>query len=275
MKLPLALAAAAMAATALSATPPTLVRLWETPATLKVPEGVLLDEDRKVLYVSNIDGTEPWGKDGAGSIARVTLDGQVQDAEWISGLHAPKGLGRIGHRLFVTDIDQLVIIDLVNARIVERVAVPGAQRLNDVTTDPAGAVYFTDSQTGHVYRWQDGAVSLFSQAFQSPNGILHADGALYVLDRETLHQLRPDGTLETVTQGLKGHVDGVVQDGPGFLVTCWEGLIYHAAHGQPAQLLLDTREAKANAADPGWDAKRRILYIPTFWKNTVVAYQLR
>ena len=40
----------------------TLTKLWETDSALKVPESVLFDGENKVLYVSNIDGTEPWGK---------------------------------------------------------------------------------------------------------------------------------------------------------------------------------------------------------------------
>jgi hypothetical protein len=67
----------------------------------------------------------------------------------------------------------------------------------------------------------------------------------------------------------------VEQDGDSFLVTCWEGMIYHAQAGGRATLLLDTRPEKAHAADPGFDPVKRILYVPTFWKNTVVAYQVK
>ena len=45
-----------------------LVKKWETPAELKTPESVLFDAGGKVLYVSNIDGQQPWAKDGKGSI---------------------------------------------------------------------------------------------------------------------------------------------------------------------------------------------------------------
>src|SRR5688572_8053526 len=43
-----------------------LTKLWESEATLKVPESVRFDAQRKVLYVSNIDG-QPWEADGKGS----------------------------------------------------------------------------------------------------------------------------------------------------------------------------------------------------------------
>jgi hypothetical protein len=41
------------------------------------------------------------------------------------------------------------------------------------------------------------------------------------------------------------------------------------------QNLLDTREQKINTADIGYDAKNRIVYVPTFWKNKIVAYELK
>ena len=81
----LALLAALMLATGAQAQTHKLTQLWETEATLKVPESVLFDAGRKVLYVSNIDG-EPWAADGKGSIAKVGLDGKVIAAEWVSGL---------------------------------------------------------------------------------------------------------------------------------------------------------------------------------------------
>ena len=72
-----------------------LVKLWETDSTLKVPESVLYDAQNNVLYVSNIDGTDPWGKDGAGSIGKVGTDGKIIAGEWITGLNAPKGLALV------------------------------------------------------------------------------------------------------------------------------------------------------------------------------------
>jgi hypothetical protein len=40
-------------------------------------------------------------------------------------------------------------------------------------------------------------------------------------------------------------------------------------------MLLDTREQKVNSADIGYDAKNKIVYVPTFFRNSVVAYQLK
>src|SRR5687768_8476206 len=77
-----------------------LTRIWETDSTLKVPESVLFDGKNNLLYVSNIDG-DAASKDGKGSIGKVGLDGKVIQAEWVTGLHAPKGMALYKNDLYV------------------------------------------------------------------------------------------------------------------------------------------------------------------------------
>ncbi|MGD9295376.1 MAG: hypothetical protein PVI41_10880, partial [Roseobacter sp.] len=83
---------------------------------LEAPESAYFDEARNVLYVSNING-EPLAKDGNGYISRIGPDGQMQEAKWITGLDAPKGLVSDGATLYVSDIDRLVAIDIEKGRI--------------------------------------------------------------------------------------------------------------------------------------------------------------
>ena len=94
-----------------SAKAPELVLKWESDSSLKVPESVLFDKAAQVLYVSNIDGTNPWEADGKGSIGKVGLDGKVIAAEWVSGLHGPKGMGMFNGKLYVADLGNIVVID--------------------------------------------------------------------------------------------------------------------------------------------------------------------
>ena len=74
--------------------PLTLNLKWETDPTLTTCESVLYDQERDVLYVSNING-QPDGKDGNGFISKLNLDGKVTELEWVKGLNAPKGLGHV------------------------------------------------------------------------------------------------------------------------------------------------------------------------------------
>src|SRR5690606_22731442 len=130
---------------------PALTQKWETDTVLTTCESVLYDAERNVLYVSNINGT-PDEKDGNGSIARVSLDGTVTDAAWVTGLDAPKGMGIRGNRLFVTDIDRIVEIDVDAGKIVKTYPIQGASFLNDVTVAANGDVYVSDSNAGFIVR---------------------------------------------------------------------------------------------------------------------------
>ncbi len=257
------------------ATSAELEKIWETEPVLKVPESVLYDEERQILFVSSIDGQEAWAKDTEGSIAKVALDGKIIDATWVEGLHAPKGLGLHKAILFVADVDRLVLIDVERGTITDTIDVIGAKRLNDVTITTDGIVYVSDSETGKIHEIKDGQASVLAEGFKSPNGVLAADGGVYVLSDEKLFLLTDRGRT-VVAEGIKGHVDGVEKVGTDtFVVSDWNGAVYIVTKGHSPRKLLDTRDDKINAADIGYRADEKIVYVPTFRKNTVAAYRLK
>ncbi len=88
-----------------------LVEVWRTGPVLKTPESVYYDEDRDVLYVSNING-DPTGKTGDGFISKLNLDGSVKEMKWVTGLDAPKGMAVFDGKLYVSDIQNLVVINI-------------------------------------------------------------------------------------------------------------------------------------------------------------------
>lgn len=271
----LALAGACSLPASLHAQSPKLVKKWETAAELKTPESVRFDPTARVLYVANIDGKEPWTKDGAGSIGKVGLDGKVIAAEWVKGLEAPKGMALFKGKLYVADIDRVAVIDTARGVISQMIAVPGSQRLNDVTVDKNGTVYVSDMGGLKIYAIRDGKPSVFLEGFKRPNGVLAHGNDLYVLDSGALLRFGPNKQRVTVVDGMDASTDGIEHvQGDEFIVSCWAGVVYHVKGGQKTQLL-DTREQKINSADIGYDAKERIVYVPTFFVNTVVAYELK
>ncbi len=275
MRIILALFMVAFAVASAQADSHQLIKKWETEAQLKIPESVLFDAGRMVLYVSNIDG-EPWGDDGKGSIAKVGLDGKIIAVDWISGLSAPKGIAMRGSRLYVGDLTNVVVIDIDKGAIAERIAVPGSEGLNDVTIDADGTVYVSDSKTKKVFAIKDGKSAVYLENLKSPNGLLFHDGALYLLDGEGLYRVGKDHSLTLLSDGMKGGVDGVENvTGNEFIVSCWQGTVHYVKSDGTREVLLDTHEQKINSADIGYDSKRRIVYVPTFFRNTVVAYDLK
>ena len=263
-----------IAATSLAQTH-TLEKKWESEASLKVPESVLFDGERKVLYVSNIDG-EPWGADGKGSVGKLGLDGKVIAVDWVSGLQAPKGMALRGKLLYVGDLQEVVVIDVEKDAIASRIQVPGAKGLNDVTVDPQGVLFVSDSQDKKIYRIENGKATVILKDLKGPNGVLFHDGSLYVADGQGLYRRNKDGALTLLNDGMDGGIDGVEHVAGGdFLVSCWSGAIHYVKADGTRETLLDTREDKINSADIGFDAKSRTVYVPTFFKNSVVAYKLK
>jgi sugar lactone lactonase YvrE len=255
-----------------------LVKLWESDTTLKVPESVLFDGKNNVLYVTNIDGKEPWGKDGKGSIGKVGLDGKIIAVDWVSGLNAPKGMGLHKNKLYVADLTELVVIDINKGTIVERIAIEGSAGLNDVSAEENGTVYVTDSRARRVYEVKDGKASVLldSSKLKGPNGVLKHKGSLYVLDAGSMYRMENDGSLTKLAEGMEGGTDGIENvTGGDYLVSTWSGVVYYVNADGSKQVLLDGREQKINSADIGYDAAKRIVYVPTFWKNSVVAYELK
>lgn len=270
-----ALVGAVALTTALHAQSRQLVKKWESETALKTPESVLFDGAGRVLYVSNIDGKEPWTKDGAGSIGKVGLDGKVIAAEWVKGLEAPKGMALYKGKLYVADIDRMVVIDTAKGAIAETIPVAGSQRLNDVTVDAAGVVYVTDMQGAKIYALTNGKPAVFLEDFKRPNGVLAHGGELYVLDSGALIKVGKDKARTTIVEGMDASTDGIEHvQGDEFIVSCWAGAVYHVK-GRQATQLLDTRPQKINSADIGYDAKNKVVYVPTFFGNTVVAYELK
>lgn len=252
-----------------------LTQLWETDTLLRTPESVLYDAKARLLYVSNIDGV-PNEIDGKGSIAKVGLDGKIINAQWVTGLNAPKGMGIYKNKLYVADLTEVVVIDMDKATIIERIPVEGSVFLNDITIDKTGAVYVSDTRVYKVYRIDKGFVVTLFQNLQGPNGLLALGDELLLLDKGSLVKQLASGTLANITEGMDPTTDGIEQVQKNeYLVSCWNGVIYYIYADGNKQILLDTRPQKSNTADIGYDPKNRIVYVPTFYGNKVVAYQLK
>jgi DNA-binding beta-propeller fold protein YncE len=252
-----------------------LVKIWETDTLLKVPEGALYDAKNKVIYVSNIDG-QPWEKDNKGSVGKVGLDGKIIAVDWVSGLQAPKGLALYKNNLYVADFDKVAVIDIKKGTIVQTIPVEGAQGLNDITVDKKGVLYVSDSKVKRVHRIENGQITTWLENLKGPNGVLINGNDLFVLDAGGLYKVEKDKSLTKLADGMEGGTDGVEHvTGKDYIVSCWAGSIWYVNGDGTKQNLLDTRAQKINTADIGYDAKNRIVYVPTFFKNSLVAYELK
>lgn len=256
---------------------------------LEAPESVFFDERRDILYVSNIGG-EPTAKDGNGYISRVSLDGKMQEAKWVTGMDAPKGLVGDGTTLFVSDIDRLVAIDIESGEISGTWPAEGAIFLNDTALDAAGRVYVSDMIAERIHVLADGALSVVAQGdmLQHPNGLNLHDGKLLVApwgrDLQEDFTTKTGGHLITVdvtdggveplgSGGPVGNLDGLEPDGKGnWIVSDWiAGAVLRVAEDGSSEVLLDL---DMGSADLEYIPGQSLLIVPMMLSNTLVAYRI-
>jgi len=274
-KIMTSLALACFSIVSINAQKATVQKLWATDTILKVPESVLVDDKENCLWVSNIDGASN-GKDGKGGISKLSKTGTPINLDWVTGLNAPKGMAKYKQELYVADLTELVIIDIKKGVVKNKIKVEGSVFLNDVTVNKNGAVFVSDSRTGKVHRIENSIVSIEIENLQGPNGLLSIEDQLLILDRGSLLSVTPGGAISKIMDGMDPSTDGIERVAPNqYIVSCWNGIVYFVAAGAQKITLFDTRSEKINSADIGYDAKNKIIYVPTFLKNSVVAYQLQ
>lgn len=252
---------------------------WATDTTMTTAESVLYDSANQVLYVSCINGVPSDAKDQDGFIAKVSPeDGSVIEQKWVTGLDAPKGLGLYEGILYVTNIDEIVKIDVASGEINGRVAVEGAKFLNDITVDYEGNVYFSDSNTNKIHMLSGDQVSVWveNDSLGGPNGLFY-DGEKMMMATFGAGNFNE---IDFTTQEVKPVVDsipggdGIVKVGVDFLVSNWNGEVYYVTSDYTSEKIIDTKEMNANAADIDFIPETNLLLVPTFFGNQVVAYKV-
>ena len=258
--------------------------LW-TIDGLSQPESALYDEKTDAVYISNVNG-DPGAKDGNGFIAKAGLNGKIEKKNWIKGLNAPKGLGACGGKLYVADIDEIVVIDIASAKVQRKIALPQAKMLNDVALEAGCAGFVSDTLGSGIYRFEAGGQAVEwarSQDLHSPNGLSLGGGKLNVAawGLSTDWSTTAPGRLLAVDlktrareplPGPQGNLDGLKKTSRGWLVTDWAGgtLLLVAPNGQSKVLINGLR----GPADLDYVAAKDLLLLPRMQEGMLSAYRL-
>ncbi|HYE98531.1 MAG TPA: hypothetical protein VEJ18_06445 [Planctomycetota bacterium] len=263
---------------------PKKVEPWTVAEGLQAPESAYVVPGTRDLFVSQVAGV-PTDKDGNGRIAKMTIDGAVVKADWVSGLNAPKGLRSHGGTLWVADIDQVLGISLADGKITHRVQVADAKFLNDVAVGHDGTVYVSDMALSRIYAIKGGAVTVWADGpeLEHPNGLLVVGGSLVVAawgkpseDFSTkvpgrLYRLDLQSKQKTlITKEPTGNLDGLESDGRGgFVVTDWmAGKVLHITGEGTARVI---RTFAQGTADHAYVAAQDLLLLPHMLQNKIEA----
>lgn len=248
--------------------------IWESKEQLPTPESVLYYPKDNVLFVSLIDGSGSE-KDGKGGVALLNTDGSIKNATWVTGLNAPKGLAIHKGLLYIADITDVIVVDVVTGNVIDEIPVEGSTFLNDVTVDDSGIVYISDTRENKIFQLRNGKASLYLDNVPSVNGLKAEGGKLLALAGKEFWSIDANKKVTVFTKGFDQGGDGLEPVGNGdYIVTCWVGLVYYVKANGEIQKMLDV-QGKMNTADLGYNQKESILYIPTFNSNSVVAYKLK
>lgn len=246
-------------------------KLWETDAIVAVPESVLPEQN--ILFVSLIDGGG-WDVDGIGGVGKLSLDGKDYDSTWITGLNAPKGLGKFGNRLYAADISEVVVIDISKGKVEKKIPIEGASGLNDITVSNKGTVYVSDSKTSIVWRIQNDKPVVYLENIKGANGLKAIGNDLIFAEGKNLMKADAKKKITKLAEVPEG-IDGIEPAGNGdFIASSWIGYLYYVKANGQFETLLDTHAEKKNIADIGYDPAKKIIYIPSFMGKTVAAYKL-
>ncbi len=272
--------------------------VWTLSEGFALPESAYHDPVSNAVFVSSING-DLLAKDGNGYVSRLTADGKVVNAKWVTGLNGPKGMRSAGGTLWIADIDEVVAVDIASGKITARVRVDGATFLNDLATAPDGTVFVSDSQGSKIYAVKDGRSSVFVEGadlVQQPNGLLvdgnrlvlgtvgpvaapgaargagrgrggpPAGGILVAFDLQTKQRTQ-------LTTGPVGGVDGIEPDGKGGLLITdvFGSRIVHVPVSGPPRTVL---QLAAAGADFSFIPATRTAIVPFLFGNSVSAYDL-
>ncbi|WP_372773334.1 hypothetical protein [Mangrovibacterium sp.] len=251
-----------------------IVEVWRTGPTLKTPESVLFDANSQRIYVANINGA-PTDKDGNGFISILNTDGSIQTEKWVEGMNAPKGMAIYNGKLYVSDIDNLIEIDIAKAEITNRYPSAEAIFLNDVAACKNGMIFVSDNRAGRIHLLTNGTLSVWLEGddYLGTNGLYTENGKLYAgseVIKEIDIKTKGEKIIQTGCQGI----DGLDKDEHGnFVFSNWVGRIFYLKEGNLTKMWDSTAE-KLNTADLDYAKGLNLLLVPTFYNNQVVDYRI-
>jgi sugar lactone lactonase YvrE len=281
-------APAPSAETAAVAAPAALTAAWTVTDGIQTPESVYFDAASNTIFTSQIAGA-PDGMDGNGRIVKLDGNGTVVNANFTTGLNAPKGLRLHNGTLYAADLGELVAIDATSGKITSRTKLDGAMFPNDVAVGADGTVYVSDMMANRIYAVKDGKATVFMEGEQleHPNGLLvegdrllvggwgsapKADfstdvpGHLFAINLKT--KAKTNITPEPI-----GNIDGLESDGNGgYVVTDYvKGEVLRvSANGESRSIA----KFMPGTADIGFMTGHNMILIPHMNENKVAAYTL-
>ncbi|SNR75231.1 hypothetical protein [Desulfurobacterium atlanticum] len=234
---------------------------------IKTPESAQFYKNK--IYVSNIGNLPPNKKDGDGFIAVLNSKGKFKKI-LTKGLNAPKGITFVKDKLYVTDIDTVVVIDINSGKIIKKIPIEGARFLNDITANRE-ALFVSDTQINTIFKIPLSTLKpeIFVKSYKlkGPNGLaFNQNGELICVSWNSGDILKVSKEKIEKIGHIKGNLDGLVIEENGNLIVSdfKNGKIYEIRNGKTKLLI----ENLITPADIGYNKGK--LAIPEFFANKII-----
>ncbi len=255
---------------------PDLTQKWDMPRQLSMPETVIYDKKRDILYVTN------YFNNGNEFISKINLDGTIIEREWVTGLSRPTGMCLYNDKLYVVERTGLAEIDIEAGEIEQKFPVPGAVFLNDLAVDNNGNFYISDSRTNTIHKLTDGTSEIWLQhdAIRDPN-CLAIDGDKLIVGNSgdgCLKAVSIDNKQisEIVCLGAGAIMDGVCLDGKGnYIISDFNGRVFLISKDGGKTELINGTVVQGYCANLEYIADKNMLIIPSLYENNLTAYRLK
>ena len=267
------------------------------------PFGAFFDATSNAWYVSNVAGDLSNFqnlKDGRGWITKISADYQTVDHNFFAtGLNSPAGLRIANGKIYVPDVDQLVVIDIAARTAVRSATVTPAipfvpyVAITDVVVDGTGVAYAPETVGNRILKFANPTAAGSSYTAYFPSGVsfpttVYIDGTKLVVGTTgnpmtagstgSLFTMNlADGTGVMKLGSFAANFQGLEKDGTNYLVGNTRGhALYQVAQVGGAQTLSRdfAAEGVASIEDFGWDAASRTLAVPDVGTNSVYFYKL-
>jgi len=212
---------------------------WSRSGELLSPTALCDDETRGMIYVAH----------GEGSIARVDSAGRVVEPGWITGLTAPGGLDCRGDRLWCSDGDAFVEIDIGADSILARHAVPGVGVLTGLAMASSYQILAADSTRHTIWSLEGGVADAwtFTDCVR-PCGLCLDGVRLLIGSADCVLAVHLDNkAVERIAEGVRGAVGMTVCTGDVRIIADAAGALYVLAGSDPELV----REAAENGGVTG------------------------
>jgi len=247
----------------------------------------------KYLYVSNMGSkVDPTAKDGDGYISKIArVDGKIVDEKFITGLNSPKGIKIIHSKIYIADVDRVVVYKLKTKEKLweQNFDSRNSNYLNDISIRGCGSVFVSSTDRDAIFKVCKKKIKQLPVKgnIEGANGIFRSAFKLYIANYG--HAKKPNGSFGVINLVTKkyhpyqtgGMYDGIQKVCGRIVVSDW---INNSGQRQGKLYTYTKCKKKLTEIDPGVDIsgpsdiyvdhKMKVLWIPCMLDNKLVSIPL-